>query len=388
MKKENQVDFLVVDPSGEQPCFVEKVLHENFSKNILRVTSATKARKILKGIRVQFVITVFDMQSMNGIELIKLVRRVPALFETPVLIIFAQSQKEYMIYAIEEDVDACLLAPFSADDLLGAIRRILEGRKGGSPTQQKLKAAKMLLLYKKYDKAIAVAQEVLAKEENDGAYLILSEAYYWQQDYDKATKYLRRLIKRRPDGKTMHLLSKVCRAENQCGDAVAYLMKAISQNPYNLDLKIDLGKFYLDVGIDESADRLFQEVFSSQPSDLHLIKIGKAYLRKGNLKKAGEFLGQTVWPIPETVYIFHQYALALATEKRYEESAEQLKKCLHIVPNNIAFLLGLGAMYTQMKQMGRAVKVYKHVLRLEPENKKAQRLLNLLVQKERSQPEL
>lgn len=383
MKKDNLIDFLVVDPQEEHPSFVEEILLEKFSNNILVVKSALEARTVLKRKKVQFVITEFDMPSMNGIELTKLIRRIPSLFETPVLVLFDRNQKEHIPYAMEEDVDDYLLTPFSADDLLGVIDKILEGRKGRSSEQQKLKDARILLLYKKYDKAITVAQDVLTQGENNVAYLILSEAYYWQRNYDLATKYLRRLIKSRPDSKTMHLLSKVCRAENQCADAIGYLMKAISQNPFNLDLKIDLGKFYLDLDISESADRLFLEVLNSQPSDLHLIKMGKAYLRKGNIKKAGMFLDKTVRPIPETVYIFHQYALALAKQKRYQESAEQLKKCLRIVPNNMTFLLGLGKILIKMDKTNKAVKVYKHLLRLNPGHKKAQNILHYLVQQEK-----
>ncbi len=382
MKNNNKIDFLVVSANEETSRLVEKALHENSSQNVFVVSSAAVARKVLKGKRVQFVITEFDMPSMNGIELTKLIRRLPALYDLPVLILFDQGQQEHVPYAMEERADHCLIAPFGADELLGAIKKILMDRRAGSAIEQKIKAARILLLYKKYDKAITVAKEVLATGDNDEAYHILSEAYYWQQDYDMATKYLRWLIKSRPDSKTMHLLSKVCRAENQCGDAVGYLMKATAKNPFNLDLKIDLGKLYFDLGIAESADRIFQEVFSSNPSDLHLIKIGKMYLKKGEIDRAAVFLDGTVRPIPETVYIFHQYALALAQQKRYQESAEQFKKCLHIVPKNMTFLLGLGKMLLKMGQKSRAEKVFKHILRQDPKHKEAQKITSFLRHKE------
>jgi predicted Zn-dependent protease len=115
---------------------------------------------------------------------------------------------------------------------------------------------------------------------------------------------------------------------------------------------------------------------------LQLIKIGKAYLKKGQIDKAAEFLDRTIRPIPETVYIFHQYAMALAKEKRYPESAEQLKKCLRLTPDNKSFLMELGEMLVKMGDKGRAEKVYKRLLQLDPGQKKAQKILNFLQRRE------
>jgi predicted Zn-dependent protease len=382
MTNRSHLDFLVVAPNDDQLHFIEKTLHENGYTNVLGVSSVTAAREILITKKVLFVITEFGMPSMNGIELTKFIRRVPAMFETPVLVLFDQDQQAHTSHAMDELADNYLLAPFSANAIMEAIRRIWAEKEAPSPDRQKLTAAKKFLLSQQYDNAISLAKEILAKGDNDEAFYILGEAYYWQQDYDTAAKYLRWLIKSRPDSKTMHLFSKVCRAENQCGDAVAYLLEATVKNPLNLDLKIDLGKLYLDLGIDERAADIFQEVFRSTPSDLQLIKIGKAYLKKGQIDKAAEFLDRTIRPIPETVYIFHQYAMALAKEKRYPESAEQLKKCLRLTPDNKSFLMELGEMLVKMGDKGRAEKVYKRLLQLDPGQKKAQKILNFLQRRE------
>lgn len=100
-------------------------------------------------------------------------------------------------------------------------------------------------------------------------------------------------------------------AENQCGDAIALLTKANLRYPGNLDLKIDLGKLYLSLGMEEQAREQFEAVMLKNPSDINLIKMGKAFLVRGNLKDAATFLDQAEQPIPEAATIFTRFAAAL-----------------------------------------------------------------------------
>jgi CheY-like chemotaxis protein len=371
-----ELDFLLVGQEKEVLEQDARVLQQAGHKNIRIVQSGIEARHVLKNSRVHFVITDLQMPCMNGIELLRLIRRTPGLSDIPVLIISDNRQKEMILYAIDEMVDGYLATPYRAEDLQQAITNIHK-RKKLTTLQNELRLARHFILAKNYDKAIDKAKTVFVHDQNNSeALFLLSEGYYWQRELDKAKQFLHRYLKGNPgSGKGMHLLSKVCRLDGACGDAFGVLLKAHKENPLNLDLAIDLGKFYLEMEMEDKAREIFAEVMSAGPTDLNLIKIGKAFLKKGRPEDAAAYLDKTIQPLPETAFIFAQLGQQQGDAGNLEAGVRQFRKCLELVPDQPEYLVKLAELYLKQGDVSQAKELLELCLKSHPDHDQARKLL-------------
>ena len=380
------VDFLVIDNQESRLAETEGIIQQTGCKCIVTAKSAKAAREILKKNKVNFVITELAMPCMDGIELLKLIRRNPDFFEIPVLLTLDQTEEKKVGYAREEQIDGTLVRPFSEEDLLGLIRKIIVNRKNRSPFEKDLICARLLLLQRKYDEAIANSKKILQEDSSPEAFYILSECYYRLRDFSNARNYLQKVMQTNPTSKSMHLFSKICRAENQCGDAVIHLADASRENPSNIDMQIDLAKLHLSLGMEAVGDKIFDDILQKDPSDLCKIKIGKAYLKHDRLDRAGLFLDKTVDPIPETVSVFNSYAKRLEEEGKLEESLKQYEKCLRIVPDNVTCLTDIGKINMKLGNRKKARKIFTYISEKCPDNQKAKEVLAYLDKTKSPQP--
>lgn len=374
----NHIEFLLVGTDKDQLTEISTILTDAGHSAILITASAKEARDILKTRTVEFVITDLDMPGMNGIELLKFIRRLPELLTTPVLIMTNSNEQDRVQYALEERADVCLEKPVTEDKILAALYKIRQRQESISPLQKQILVLRKLQLLGKYDQTIKLAREILTHNENPEVYYLLSKCYYYMHDYERARQFLKKLMERPPNSKTLHLLSKVCRAENQCGDALVHLTKANDNNPANLDLKIDLGKLYLVVGMTDEAAKIFEQLQAAGLSDISLIKIGKAYLKQDNLEKAGRYLDEAIDPIPETAYIFKNYADSLANIGQFANSLKQYEKCLKIIPDNPTFMLSIAQMQIKLNQKDQAKATLRHLLEIHPGQEQAKKILGIL----------
>lgn len=370
-----EINVLLVGRNQETLLRDARVLQEAGHQHVVIAHAGLEARNILRTSRVHFVIAELRMSPMSGLELLKLIRRTPGLSEIPVLLTSENRQKEMVLHAIDEMVDGYLAKPYSGEDLLHAVNAVVK-RRTLSPPQSRIRQARQHLLLKNYDKAVETAKEVLYHDKNNSdAFFILSESYYWLQEFDKARHFLQMYLKEKPaSGKGMHLLSKVCRLHGECGDAFGILVKAHRENPLNIDLTIDLGKFYLEMNMEEKARELFNQVMASEPTDLNLIKIGKALLKKGSLADAAGYLDKTVQPLPETAYVFARFAQLLENSGDYEASARQYEKCLQLVPGHPEYLARLGEVSAKQGERGKAQAVPAQGRQTDPDREQEAKL--------------
>jgi two-component system chemotaxis response regulator CheY len=374
------IDFLIV---GQSPQAFENdiaLLQKAGYKNFHFADTVVEARNILASTPVNFVISEFDLPHMNGIEFLKLIRRHPALLTTPFLMVSKDKQMEMIKYALDELADGYLLAPYSGEEFLCAIIRIQQKWSSLSRLQIQLRDARYQFLKRNYDKAISTINEIVKIDPNNvDALLVLSECLYRKRQIEAARKHIKCILNISPHhSKALHLLSKICRLDYDCGDGFIHLTNALRLNPLNEDLKIDLGKFYLDTGADEKAEEIFNEVLNASPTDLCLIKIGKSYLKKNRLQEASNFLDKTVKPLPETAYIFNMYADMLEEAGNHAASLEQLKKCVLIAPGEAEYCIKYAKILLDCGQSATAQEVLKEYLKIYPDHETIKAMLQSL----------
>jgi len=93
------------------------------------VEKAANAEEALKkfsaGVKVDLLITDLNMPGMNGIELIKKVRALPAYRFLPILFLTTESQQSRKVEAKAAGASGWIVKPATADDLLNTIKLVI-----------------------------------------------------------------------------------------------------------------------------------------------------------------------------------------------------------------------------------------------------------------------
>ncbi len=82
-------------------------------------------RKFQSGVKVDLLITDLNMPGMNGIELIKEVRKLPAYKFMPILFLTTESQQSRKLEAKAAGASGWIVKPATADELLNTIKLVL-----------------------------------------------------------------------------------------------------------------------------------------------------------------------------------------------------------------------------------------------------------------------
>ncbi len=379
-QERQKIDFLVVGQAEEVFARDLALLQRAGYQQVRFVEGAARARSVLRQIPVDFVIAELEMPGMNGMELLKLIRRNGVLVDLPVILIAADKHREMVLYAIEEQVDGYLARPYNGEDLLCALIKIQRQRRNLTPIQEKMRQARQVFLAQNYELGLTLAKEILAEESEHGeALFLLSESYYRLRDLEKAKKYLDVLLKLQPHScKVLHLLSKVSRADNRAGDAFSYLLGAHNQNPLNVELTIDLGKLYLEMGMEEKAEEVFASVMAAKPTDLNLVKMGRAYLKRGQLEEASRYLDETVQPLSELSYVFKELAEKFVARSDLLAAVAQYEKCRKIAPHEGEGIVALAKLYRSLGREEEAREVLSQYLSDRPDDRVAAGLIQAM----------
>lgn len=91
-----------------------------------KAASAEEAlRKLQSGIKIDLLITDLNMPGMNGIELIKEVRKLPAYKFVPILFLTTESQQSRKLEAKAAGASGWIVKPATADELINTIKLVV-----------------------------------------------------------------------------------------------------------------------------------------------------------------------------------------------------------------------------------------------------------------------
>jgi two-component system chemotaxis response regulator CheY len=91
-----------------------------------KAASAEEAlRKLQSGIKIDLMITDLNMPGMNGIELIKEVRKLPSYKFVPILFLTTESQQSRKMEAKAAGASGWIVKPATADELLNTIKLVV-----------------------------------------------------------------------------------------------------------------------------------------------------------------------------------------------------------------------------------------------------------------------
>lgn len=99
--------------------------------DVLEASDGKEAYDVLSQRSVDLVITDVNMPNMNGIELVRSLRALPAHQKTPILMLTTESQPEMKQKGKEAGATGWIVKPFQQDQLLAVVARVLPNGNAG-----------------------------------------------------------------------------------------------------------------------------------------------------------------------------------------------------------------------------------------------------------------
>jgi len=116
--------ILVVDDSLSIREVVGEMLEKN-NFNVYKAIDGKDALSFLDGREIHIILTDLHMPVMNGLELIKEVRKTKKYKHIPILFLTTETKKERKLEAKNAGATGWLIKPFDGDKLIKTIKRVL-----------------------------------------------------------------------------------------------------------------------------------------------------------------------------------------------------------------------------------------------------------------------
>lgn len=120
------MSILVVDDFSTMRKIIKNLLRELGFTNITEADDGATALPMLQKYEIDFLVTDWIMPVMQGIDLVKEIRKDPNLSSLPVLMVTAEAKREHIIEAAQAGVNGYVVKPFTAQTLEDKIDMIFE----------------------------------------------------------------------------------------------------------------------------------------------------------------------------------------------------------------------------------------------------------------------
>lgn len=123
------IRVLVVDDFPTMRRIVKNLLKQIGFEHIDEAENGHQALEKLKSGGYGLVITDWNMPVMEGIDLLRNIRKTEGIKDIPVLMVTAEAEKEKVIEAIKAGVDNYIVKPFTAEILKEKLEKVADKKK-------------------------------------------------------------------------------------------------------------------------------------------------------------------------------------------------------------------------------------------------------------------
>ncbi len=117
---------LIVDDFSTMRRIIKNLLRDLGFTNTFEADDGSTALPMLKEGGFEFVVTDWNMPIMQGIDLLKEIRKDPNLKHLPVLMVTAEAKREQIIEAAQAGVNGYIVKPFTAGTLKEKLDKVFE----------------------------------------------------------------------------------------------------------------------------------------------------------------------------------------------------------------------------------------------------------------------
>jgi two-component system chemotaxis response regulator CheY len=123
---DKKTKILVVDDFATMRKVIRNLLKQIGYEDIMEAEDGAAALRTLKGQKIDFIVSDWNMPNMSGLELLKAVRGSDDLKELPFLMVTAEALKDNVVAAVKAGVSNYIVKPFTAEVLNEKIEKIVK----------------------------------------------------------------------------------------------------------------------------------------------------------------------------------------------------------------------------------------------------------------------
>jgi tetratricopeptide (TPR) repeat protein len=230
----------------------------------------------------------------------------------------------------------------------------------------KIENAQKLLRQGQYRKAIKIFEEInKAHPKEESVLLMLAWAYYDSGAAQKAIECLNILLERELQRKiftgfAFDELVRIYKQEKNFNKLVEICKKAITAQPENIGLLVELGNSYLQLGEAKEACGIYEKIIGMEDDNPAFYCLwGEALFAAGLFLESEEAYIRAGKIDPEQAanYCFKLTVLFQQAEE-HNEAIRLINKCIALSPGNPLYYCSLGDSLISLGQIEQALKVY------------------------------
>lgn len=301
------------------------------------VSTVQDAKREMLTMRVGLFIVEWALDTTNGIQFCRDLRKESLYRETPFLLMSVENLKKDIILASEVKIDAYMIKPFSYEDFCSQMLLIQKNFTEQSEINVMLEQAETYLIEGNHDEAEKIFDQVLILKDNSArANCGKAKIKWFFQDHEAAMHLLRTATNHNPEYidayKTMLDISE--QRGNKAGIVQAASILT-SMSPENPKYTLVLAKVYLEMNHLEGSENYYKKTIMLSPRMADAYKgLGSLYLAKND----------------------------------YDKAKKNFRKALDLDSDDISTLNSLGTTFLRMGQFNEGISRYLLALKLEPAN--------------------
>jgi tetratricopeptide (TPR) repeat protein len=369
---DQKLTLMIVDDQTVVRKMIRDMLRKIGFQNFIMAEDGDTALSKLKTNHVDLVLCDWNMPRTSGVEVLQIVRSDEAYKDLPFIMVTGEVAEPTVAQAIEGEVDAYLIKPFTSDTLQKKIEEVLEKRRHPSPAEIHINLGQVYLKGRQYDQALNEffkARELNPKSAQPLTWI--GQAYEEKGDLETARQYYKKAVTLVPTYiRAQDYLARVYMALGKPELAATHLKAGVTISPRNVQRQLSLGQALvradrpaearkvligvtklveaknrseiarqagealLEAGLDADAEAAFQEGIESNPDDIHLYnRLGIAFRKQGKTREAIENYQRAIEIDPENEILYYNLARAYHEGGDEDLAGVSIRRALTINPD-------------------------------------------------------
>ncbi len=382
MKKVTEFTFLIVDDVPNMRRTIRNMLNRmGVKKAIIEADDGERAWEKLQFSPVEFIICDWNMPRMNGIQLLRKMRKDPKFANIPFLMLTGEIDESTIAQAAETEIDAYIIKPFIMKTLMDKMEEALKRRYEPSEAEQLFRQGLEAMKNADPGQAFSLFEQVrLLSPKTAKVYVALGDVYLEQQNREKAKEMFEKAINlSRQYAQAMDRLAELAGMEGDVERMADLLKRAVEISPEAPRRQLNFGKALLATGKKDQAILALETSLKQAPEDPYLAReAGEAFLAADLNDQASKAFQKAINLNPAEIETYNRLGIAFRKQKRYLDAIKAYQKALMVDPANEVILYNISIAYFHQGLRQETKKSLERLLAINPRHAEAQKALRAM----------
>ncbi len=222
-----------------------------------------------------------------------------------------------------------------------------------------------------YEKALALAKEILKLAPDDKETLFIMAKLYWAQKRPaRAIQTLEHLLEKYPDyEEAWSVLATIYLQKNNLEEAIAALEKLAQKNPKNEALLLELARLWRRKGDFEKARLYYEKALKLAPDQPHIYLEYGAFLEKiGAFAEAEKVYLQALKKTDQPFHFYETLLRLYLRQNQYEKALEIINELEKQFGSPPRLRLQKALILLDLDRLEEAIKILKRITEEDPQN--------------------